>query len=91
MVHESRRKGHVESQMGLAEIYYNSVGLPKRDFATAYKWYLIAAGLGSKDAKAFIPRMAATVLRDPHVTAEQKTAAEKAAKDWLTAYAAKTK
>ena len=88
---KAAEKGHVESQMGLAEIYYNSVGLPKRDFATAYKWYLIAAGLGSKDAKAFIPRMAATVLRDPHVTAEQKTAAEKAAKDWLTAYAAKTK
>ena len=64
---------------------------PKTRNADGAHTVLIAAGLGSKDAKAFIPRMAATVLRDPHVTAEQKTAAEKAAKDWLTAYAAKNK
>lgn len=87
---KSADKGHVESQMGLAEIYYNKVGLPKRDFATAYKWYLIAAGLGNKDAKAFLPRMTAAVLKDPHVTAEQKVTAEKAAQDWLAAYAKKT-
>lgn len=82
-------KGHVESQMGLAEIHYNSLGLPKRDYVTAYKWYIIATGLGSKEAKAFILRMQQTVLKEPHVTAEQKTAAEKAAADWLAAYAKK--
>ena len=87
---KSAEKGHVESQMGLAELYYNSVGLPKRDFAAAYKWYLIAAGLGNKDAKAFIPRMSAAVLKDPHVTAEAKAEAEKAATDWLAAYGKKS-
>ena len=86
---KSAEKGHVESQMGLAEIYYNQVGLPKRDFPSAYKWYLIAAGFGSKEAKAFIPRMVQTVLKEPHVTAEQKAAAEKAATDWLAAHAKK--
>ena len=34
--------------MGLAELHYNSLGLPKRDYVIAYKWYTIAAGLGSK-------------------------------------------
>ena len=58
-------KGHVESQLGVAELYYNSVGLPKRDYATAYQWYLIASGLGSKEAAAFIPRMEQAVLKDP--------------------------
>lgn len=87
---KSAEKGHVESQMGLAEIYYNQRGLPKRDFPSAYKWYLIAAGFGNKEAKAFIPRMEQTVLKEPHVTAEQKAAAKKAAADWLAAHAKKT-
>lgn len=82
-------QGHVESQMGLAEIFYSSLGLPKRDYVSAYKWYLIAAGLGSKEAKAFTLRMQQTVLKEPHVTAEQKTAAEKAAAAWLASYAKK--
>ena len=83
---KAAEKGHVESQMGLAEIFYGSLGLPKRDYVSAYKWYLIAAGLGSKEAKAFILRMQQTVLKEPHVTAEQKAAAEKAAADWLATY-----
>ena len=87
---KSAEKGHVESQMGLAEIYYNQRGLPKRDFPSAYKWYLIAAGFGNKEAKAFIPRMEQTVLKEPHVTAEQKAAAKKAADDWLAAHAKKS-
>jgi len=82
-------KGHVESQLGVAELYYNSVGLPKRDYATAYQWYLIASGLGSKEAKAFILRMEQAVLKEPNVNVEQKAAAEKAAQDWLTAYGKK--
>ena len=82
-------KGHVESQMGLAELHYNSLGLPKRDYVTAYKWYIIAAGLGGKEAKAFVPRMLQTVLKEPHVTAEQKAVAEKSAADWLATYAKK--
>ena len=49
----------------MAELYYNSVGLPKRDYAIAYQWYLIASGLGSKEAAAFIPRMEQAVLKDP--------------------------
>ena len=84
---KAAEKGHVEAQLGLAEIYYNKVGLSSRDYATAYKWYLIASGLGSKDAKAFIPRMVQAVLKEPNVNKEQKTSAEKAAQDWLTAYA----
>ena len=87
---KSAEKGHVESQMGLAEIYYNQRGLPKRDFPSAYKWYLIAAGFGNKEAKSFIPRMEQTVLKEPHVTPEQKAAAKKAADDWLAAHAKKT-
>ena len=86
---KAAEKGHVESQMGLAEIFYGSLGLPKRDYVSAYKWYLIAAGLGSKEAKAFTLRMQQTVLKEPHVTAEQKAASEKAAADWLAAYAKK--
>ena len=82
-------KGHVESQLGVAELYYNSVGLPKRDYATAYQWYLIASGLGSKEAKAFILRMEQAVLKEPNVNVEQKAAAEKAAQDWLAAYGKK--
>ena len=82
-------KGHVESQLGVAELYYNSVGLPKRDYAIAYQWYLIASGLGSKEATAFIPRMEQAVLKEPNVNAEQKAAAEKAAQDWLAAYGKK--
>ena len=82
-------KGHVESQLGVAELYYNSVGLPKRDYAIAYQWYLIASGLGSKEAAAFIPRMEQAVLKEPNVNAEQKAAAEKAAQDWLAAYGKK--
>ena len=84
---KAAEKGHVEAQLGLAEIYYNKVGLSSRDYATAYKWYLIASGLGSKDAKAFIPRMVQAVLKEPNVNKEQKTSAEKAAQDWLAAYA----
>ena len=75
--------------MGLAELHYNSLGLPKRDYVIAYKWYTIAAGLGSKEAKAFTLRMQQTVLKEPHVTAEQKAGAEKAAADWLATYAKK--
>ena len=75
--------------MGLAELHYNSLGLPKRDYVIAYKWYTIAAGLGSKEAKAFTLRMQQTVLKEPHVTVEQKMAAEKAAADWLAGYAKK--
>ena len=86
---KAAQKGHVESQLGLAELYYNKVGLPKRDYPTAYKWYLVASGLGSKEAKAFIPRMVQSVLREPHVKADQKAAAEKAAETWLTTYAKK--
>ena len=86
---KAAEKGHVESQLGLAELYYNSVGLEKRDYATAYKWYLIASGLGSKEAKAFIPRMEQAVLKEPNVNAEQKAAAEKAANHWLAAYGKK--
>ena len=86
---KAAEKGHVESQLGLAEIYYNKVGLEQRDYSMAYKWYLIASGLGSKDAKAFIPRMVQSVLKDPHVKPEQKTAAEKAAESWLAAYSNK--
>jgi len=86
---KAANKGHVESQLGLAEIYYNQVGLPARDYPNAYKWYLIADGLGNKTAKAFIPRMQQSVLKEPKVTAEQKAAAEKAAADWLAAYAKK--
>ena len=86
---KSAEKGHVESQMGLAEIFYGSLGLPKRDYVSAYKWYLIAAGLGSKEAKAFTLRMQQTVLKEPHVAAEQKVASEKAAADWLVTYAKK--
>ncbi len=86
---KAAEKGHVESQLGLAELYYNSVGLPKRDYPTAYKWYLVASGLGSKEAKAFVPRMVLSVLKEPHVKAEEKAAAEKAAETWLTTYAAK--
>ena len=86
---KAAEKGHVESQLGLAELYYNSVGLEKRDYATAYKWYLIASGLGSKEAKAFIPRMEQAVLKEPNVNAEQKATAEKAANDWLAAYGKK--
>ena len=87
---KSADKGHVESQMGLAEIYYNQRGLPQRDFPSAYKWYLIAAKFGNKEAKSFIPRMEQTVLKEPHVTAEQKAAAKKAADDWLAAHAKKS-
>ena len=86
---KAAEKGHVESQLGLAELYYNQVGLSARDYPTAYKWYLIADGLGSKVARAFLPRMQQTVLKEPKVTAEQKAAAEKAAADWLTAYSKK--
>ena len=86
---KAAEQGHVESQLGLAELYYNQVGLPARDYPTAYKWYLIANGLGSKVAKAFLPRMQQTVLKEPKVTAAQKAAAEKAAADWLAAYAKK--
>ena len=86
---KAAEKGHVESQLGLAELYYNSVGLEKRDYATAYKWFLIASGLGSKEAKAFIPRMEQAVLKEPNVNAEQKATAEKAANDWLAAYGKK--
>jgi TPR repeat protein len=86
---KAAEKGHVESQLGLAELYYNQVGLPARDYPAAYKWYLIADGLGSKVAKAFLPRMQQTVLKEPKVSAEQKAAAEKAAADWLAAYAKK--
>ncbi len=86
---KAAEKGHVEAQLGLAEIYYNKVGLPKRDYPAAYKWYLIASGLGSKDAKAFIPRMVQSVLKEPHVNPEQKAAAEKTAQDWLAAYVKK--
>jgi len=86
---KAAEKGLVVAQLGLAEIYYNKVGLPKRDYATAYKWYLIASDLGSKDAKAFIPRMVQAVLKEPNVNAEQKAAAEKMAQDWLAAYAKK--
>lgn len=86
---KAAEKGHVEAQLGLAEIYYNKVGLSSRDYVTAYKWYLIASGLGSKDAKAFIPRMVQAVLKEPNVNVEQKTAAEKAAQDWLAAYVKK--
>ena len=85
---KAAEKGHVESQMGLAEIFYGSL-LPKRDYVSAYKWYLIAAGLGSKEAKAFTLRMQQTVLKEPHVTAEQKAVAEKSAADWLATYAKK--
>ena len=86
---KAAEKGHVESQMGLAELYYRSLGLPKRDYVTAYKWYTIAAGLGSKEAKAFTLRMQQTVLKEPHVTADQKATSEKAAADWLVSYAKK--
>ena len=86
---KAAEKGHVESQLGLAELYYNSVGLPKRDYPTAYKWYLIASGLGSKDAKAFLPRMVQSVLKEPHVKPEEKVTAEKTAQDWLAAYTKK--
>jgi TPR repeat protein len=86
---KAAEKGHVEAQMGLGEIYYSSLGLPKRDYATAYRWYAIAAGLGSKEAKTFTLRMQQTVLKEPHVTAEQKAASEKAAADWLVTYAKK--
>jgi len=86
---KAAEKGHVESQLGLAELYYNSLGLPKRDYPTAYKWYLIASGLGSKDAKAFLPRMVQSVLKEPHVKPEEKAAAEKTAQDWLAAYTKK--
>jgi|TARA_B100000959_G_scaffold110444_1_gene116496 TPR repeat protein len=86
---KAAEKGHVEAQMGLGEIYYNSLGLPKRDYATAYRWYAIAAGLGSKEAKAFTLRMQQTVLKDPRVTAEQKATVEKAVSDWLAAHAKK--
>ena len=79
----------MESQLGLAELYYNQVGLPERDYPSAYKWYLIADGLGSKVAKAFLPRIQQTVLKEPKVSAEQTAAAEKAAADWLAAYAKK--
>ena len=86
-------KGHVESQVALAEIYYSSLGLPARDYPAAYKWYLIASRMGnssaSKVAKAFLPRMQQTVLKEPKVTAVQKAAAEKAAADWLAAHAQK--
>ena len=86
---KAANKGHLESQLGVAELYYNSVGLPKRDYATAYQWYLIASGLGSKEAAAFIPRMEQAVLKEPNVNAEQKALAEKAAQDWLAAYGKK--
>ena len=86
---KAAEKGHVESQIGLAEIFYGSLGLPKRDYVSAYKWYLIAAGLGSKEAKAFTLRMQQTVLKEPHVTAEQKAASEKAAADWIVIYSKK--
>ena len=86
---KAAERGHLESQLGLAELYYNSVGLPKCDYPTAYKWYLIASGLGSKDAKAFLPRMVQSVLKEPHVSPEQKAVAEKTAQDWLAAYVKK--
>jgi TPR repeat protein len=86
---KAAEKGHVESQLGLAELYYNQVGLPARDYSAAYKWYLIADRLGSKVARAFLPRMQQTVLKEPKVTAAQKASAEKAADDWLAAYAKK--
>ena len=86
---KAAEKGHVESQLGLAELYYNQVGLPVRDYPTAYKWYLIADGLGSKVAKAFLLRIQQTVLKEPKVTAAQKATAEKAAADWLAAYSKK--
>ena len=43
-----------------------------------------------EEAKSFIPRMEQTVLKEPHVTAEQKAAAKKAADDWLAAHAKKS-
>ena len=76
-------------QLTRLELYYNQVGLPARDYPVAYKWYLIADGLGSKVAKAFLPRIQQTVLKEPKVSAAEKAAAEKAAADWLAAYAKK--
>ena len=64
-------KGHVES-LGWPSSC-NSVGLPKRDYATAYQWYLIASGLGSKEAAAFIPRMEQAVLRTQRQCRQRQT------------------
>ncbi len=77
---KAAQKGHVEAQVNLAEIYYNQKGLPKRDYTNAFYWYNIAAGLGHKEAKTFVPRM--QVL----LTAEEKTQSELRAKTWLDAY-----
>ena len=86
---KAAEKGHAESQMGLAEIYYSSKGLPKRDYVNAYKWYAIAGALGNKEAAAFAPKVQA-LLRDPLVTAEQKAKVEADVKAWLDGYKKKT-
>ena len=86
---KAAEKGHAESQMGLAEIYYSSKGLPKRDYVNAYKWYAIAGALGNKEAAAFALKVQA-LLRDPQVTAAEKTKVEAEVKAWLDKYKKKT-
>ena len=86
---KAAEKGHAESQSGLAEIYYNSRGLPKRDYVNAYKWYAIAGALGNKEAATFAPKVQA-LLREPQVTAEQKSKVEEEVKAWLGKYKKKT-
>ena len=86
---KAAEKGHAESQMGLAEIYYSSKGLPKRDYVNAYKWYAIAGALGNKEAAAFALK-AQALLRDPQVTAAEKTKVEAEVKAWLDKYKKKT-
>jgi len=86
---KAAEKGHAESQAGLAEIYYSSKGLPKRDYVNAYKWYAIAGALGNKEAAAFALKVQA-LLREPQVTAEEKTKVETEVKAWLGNYKKKT-
>jgi TPR repeat protein len=82
---KAAERGHAEAQAGLAEIYYSSKGLPKRDYVNAYKWYAIAAALGHKEAAVFAPKVK-VLLREPLVTAEQKTKVEAEIKAWLDNY-----
>ncbi len=82
---KASERGHAEAQTALAEIYYSSKGLPKRDYVNAYKWYAIAAALGHKEAATFAPKVQA-LLREPLVTAEQKTKVEAEIKTWLDNY-----
>jgi len=51
----------------------------------SYKWYAIAAALGHKEAATFAPKVQA-LLREPLVTAEQKTKVEAEIKTWLDNY-----